>query len=171
MNRSSPLALAALAALLVTGCGSASKTSTSSSVAPAAATTSATSASVAAGVSVTVVNVGGKLGSVLAAGASKHTVYLFEADHGATSACTGACAQAWPPVTTSRAPSATAGALAADLGTITRADGTKQVTYKGHPLYFFSGDSGTGKTTGEGSKAFGAGWYVLAPNGNKIDLS
>jgi predicted lipoprotein with Yx(FWY)xxD motif len=98
-------------------------------------------------------------------------VYLFEADHGSTSACSGACTQAWPPVITGGTPTATGAANAALLGTITRPDGTKQVTYNGHPLHFFSGDSASGQANGEGSTGFGAGWYVLAPSGDKIDVS
>ena len=61
--------------------------------------------------------------------------------------------------------------MAADLGTITRPDGTTQVTYKGHPLYYFRKDGDAGDAYGQGAKAFGAGWYVLAPSGNKIDKS
>jgi predicted lipoprotein with Yx(FWY)xxD motif len=55
------------------------------------------------------------------------------------------------------------------LGTITRPDGTTQVTYNGHPLYYFAGDTGAGSAHGQGSKAFGAGWYVLNAKGSKID--
>ena len=62
-------------------------------------------------------------------------------------------------------------ASASDLGTITRADGTTQVTYKGHPLYYFVKDKDDGDAYGEGSTAFGAGWYVLSPSGNKVDNS
>jgi predicted lipoprotein with Yx(FWY)xxD motif len=113
----------------------------------------------------------GKLGTILAAGPKHLTVYLFEADKGSTSACEGACAKAWPPVTTEGQPSAVGGAVSADLGTTMRSDGTKQVTYKGHPLYFFEKDGDSGDAYGEGSKAFGAGWYVLKPNGSKIDKS
>ena len=97
------------------------------------------------------------------------TVYLFEADKGSKSSCTGACAAAWPPVTGN--PKAGAGAMAGDLGTITRPDGTKQVTYKGHPLYLYAKDGDAGDAYGEGLKQFGAGWYVLAPSGKKVDLS
>jgi predicted lipoprotein with Yx(FWY)xxD motif len=68
-------------------------------------------------------------------------------------------------------PKAGAGANAADFGTITRPDGTKQVTYKGHPLYRFAKDGDAGDAYGEGVKAFGADWYVLAPSGKKVDLS
>jgi predicted lipoprotein with Yx(FWY)xxD motif len=66
---------------------------------------------------------------------------------------------------------AAGGANPALLSTITRSDGSKQVTFNGHPLYFFSGDSASGHAKGEGSKAFGAGWYVLAPSAEKIDIS
>ena len=58
---------------------------------------------------------------------------------------------------------------ASQLGTITRSDGTMQVTYNGHPLYFFAADKDDGDTYGQGSKEFGAGWYVMTPSGNKID--
>ena len=112
-----------------------------------------------------------KLGTVLAAGPKKLTVYLFEADKGTASACSGACTAVWPPVTTSAAPQSSAGALASDLGTITRSDGSKQVTYKGHPLYYFVKDKDAGDAYGQGSKSFGAPWYVLAPSGKKIDPS
>jgi predicted lipoprotein with Yx(FWY)xxD motif len=175
MKRSPAAALpvAAIAALLIAGCGSSSKSSTSSyATGGAASATSATGASgTASAVTVTVVSVGGKLGTILAAGPDKRTVYLFEGDHGSTSACSGACVQTWPAVTTSGAAAAGAGTNAALVGTIARADGSKQVTYHGHPLYFFAGDSASGEAKGEGSKAFGAGWYVLAPTGKKIDLS
>ena len=63
------------------------------------------------------------------------------------------------------------GAKAADLGTITRSDGTKQVTYLGHPLYYFAGDSGPGQTNGQGSDSFGAKWWLVAPAGTKITVA
>ncbi|HEV2998290.1 MAG TPA: hypothetical protein VGX16_04225, partial [Solirubrobacteraceae bacterium] len=99
------------------------------------------------------------------------TVYLFEGDHGAASACTGACAQVWPPVRTSGAPQASGGTSASQLGTITRADGTKQVTYAGHPLYYFARDGDNGDAYGQGVVGFGSSWYVLAPSGKKVDKS
>ena len=133
---------------------------------PAPTTTAASAAS-----GELVVTKHGKLGTILAAGPKKLTVYLFEADKGAASSCTGACAKAWPPVTTSGAPTAAGSAVTADLGTITRSDGTKQVTYKGHPLYFFEKDKDAGDAYGQGAKAFGADWYVLKPSGIKVDES
>ena len=110
------------------------------------------------------------LGQILV-DANGKTLYLFEADSGTQSTCSGACAQAWPPLTTSGAPKAAASASPSLLGTTTRSDGTTQVTYSGHPLYNFVGDAKPGDTNGEGSTAFGAGWDVLAPTGAKIEKS
>jgi predicted lipoprotein with Yx(FWY)xxD motif len=164
-------ALLSITAMAVAGCGSSSKSTSTQAPAPAApaSTSASTPAPTAAGMVVTTKH--NKLGTILAAGPKKLTVYLFEADKGTTSACSGACAKAWPPVTTSGSAQATGAALSSDLGTTKRSDGTEQVTYKGHPLYFFEKDGDAGDAYGEGSKAFGAGWYVLRPNGSKIDNS
>lgn len=110
-----------------------------------------------------------KLGTILGAGPKRLTVYLFQADKGATSSCAAACAALWPPVTGS--PKAAGAAMGADLGTITRADGKMQVTYKGHPLYLYAKDGDAGDAYGEAIKSFGAEWYVLAPSGKKVDAS
>ena len=176
-----PLALvtAATTLTLLAGCGSSSKssstvqnTATSHSAAASTSTTSSTPAtSTGATSAVVVVTKHGKLGTILAAGPQKRTVYMFEADTGKVSTCTGACAAAWPPVTSSGAATAASGAMSADLGTITRSDGATQVTYHGHPLYFFSSDKDAGDSYGQGVKAFGADWYVLKPSGEKVDES
>ena len=110
------------------------------------------------------------LGQILV-DANGKTLYLFEADTSTQSTCSGACAQAWPPLTTTGAPKAAGSASASLLGTTTRSDGTTQVTYSGHPLYYFVNDTRAGDTNGEGSTAFGAGWDVLSPTGVKIEKS
>jgi predicted lipoprotein with Yx(FWY)xxD motif len=94
-------------------------------------------------------------------------LYLFEADTGTTSTCTGACAQVWPPLLTSsgQAPVTTGATQASLVGTSPRADGTRQVTYDGHPLYYFAGDKAPGDVKGQGIHNFGGGWYVVAPGG------
>jgi predicted lipoprotein with Yx(FWY)xxD motif len=97
------------------------------------------------------------------------SVYLFEKDARKASTCYGACASVWPAVTTSRAPIAEKGVVAAMLGTRKRRNGMLQVTYNGHPLYTYSGDAKAGQTNGQGSNAFGGAWYVLSPAGKKID--
>ena len=96
-------------------------------------------------------------------------LYLFEADKGSTSTCTGACAAAWPPVTASAMPMAGGGVSQSMFGTTKRADGTEQLTYNGHPLYYFSADTGSGTAKGQGVKAFGSDWYVVNAKGSKID--
>ncbi len=109
----------------------------------------------------------GPLGTYLTDGSGR-TVYLWEADASGTSKCTGACASVWPPVTTTGAPQASGGAMATDLGTLKRSDGSMQVTYGGHPLYYFIKDSGAGQANGEGSNGFGAKWWLVAPTGGAI---
>jgi predicted lipoprotein with Yx(FWY)xxD motif len=99
---------------------------------------------------------------------SGHAVYLWVKDGHNMSACSGACAGAWPPVTAKGSVTAGGSVKASDLGTITRSDGTKQVTYDGHPLYYFAGDSSAGQTSGQGSDGFGAKWWLVAPSGAQI---
>lgn len=108
------------------------------------------------------------LGKVVA-NSKGHTLYIFRADKGGKSACYGKCAQFWPPLLTSGKPVAGAGVKASLLGTTKRKDGKLQVTYKKYPLYTFLEDAKAGQTKGEGSKAFGAGWYALTPTGVVID--
>jgi predicted lipoprotein with Yx(FWY)xxD motif len=109
-------------------------------------------------------------GTVLTNGSGR-AVYLWAKDTGSTSNCNGACAGAWPPVTTTGSATASGGAKASDLGTISRSDGSKQVTYDGHPLYYFSGDSGPGTATGQGSDSFGAPWWLVTPAGSDVTAS
>ena len=108
------------------------------------------------------------LGRILVDGRG-HTLYLFEKDRRGSSACSGLCTTYWPPLLTKGKAIASKDAKRTLLGSIRRADGTRQVTYAGHPLYFFSGDAKRGQTNGEGLTDFGAGWYVLSPGGKKID--
>jgi predicted lipoprotein with Yx(FWY)xxD motif len=100
-----------------------------------------------------------------------HSLYLFEKDKAGHSACYGACASFWPPLLTTAAPVAGAGAKASLLGTTKRRDGKLQVTYRGHPLYLFKLDTKAGTTKGQDSHAFGAGWYALTPSGVKLEHS
>jgi predicted lipoprotein with Yx(FWY)xxD motif len=99
---------------------------------------------------------------------SGRTVYLRVAANGSAPECGGPCAAVWPPVLASGPATAAAGAVAADLGTTTRADGTKQVAYKGHPLYHFEGDTAAGDTHGQGQVGFGTKWWELTGSGAAI---
>jgi predicted lipoprotein with Yx(FWY)xxD motif len=99
---------------------------------------------------------------------SGRALYLWVADTGSKSVCSGECAQDWPPLTTKGTPSPGSGVKASELGTSARAGGGTQVTYHGHPLYYYEGDTGPGTTTGQGSPQFGAKWWLVAPSGAAI---
>jgi predicted lipoprotein with Yx(FWY)xxD motif len=98
------------------------------------------------------------------------TLYDFPKDRGTTSSCYGACAALWPPLTTKGKPVAGRGVRASLLGTTKRKDGKLEVTYNGHPLYYFVSDRKPGQTTGQGLNQFGAPWWVLSPAGKEIHL-
>jgi predicted lipoprotein with Yx(FWY)xxD motif len=151
------------AAVLVAACSSGGGSSSSSS-APASSASSAA----AGGSSSMTVDVHSSNGKSFLTDSSGRSLYLFASDTSTKSTCSGACATAWPPLTAKGVPAAGTGATASDLGTITRSDGTKQVTYDRHPLYYFSGDSAAGQTNGEGINGFGAPWYLVAPSGQQI---
>lgn len=104
------------------------------------------------------------LGRVLVA-ANGRTLYLFTVDKGKTSACYGKCAAFWPPLLTSGSPLARAGVKQSLLGTAKRRDGKLQVTYAGHPLYFFVKDAKAGQVNGENVQH---AWFVLSVAGAKI---
>jgi predicted lipoprotein with Yx(FWY)xxD motif len=118
-----------------------------------------------AGSAVTVSTATGPLGVYLVDHAGR-TLYLFDGDTTeGMSACDGPCAAAWPPLTTTGAPSAGENAAGAGLSTITRSDGSMQVVYGRYPLYYFAGDTAPGQTNGQGS---GGTWWVLGTNGEPI---
>jgi predicted lipoprotein with Yx(FWY)xxD motif len=96
------------------------------------------------------------------------TLYDFVKDKGTTSACYGACAALWPPLITKGKPVAGPGVRASLLGTTKRKDGKLEVTYGGHPLYYFVTDKKPGQTTGQGVNQFGGPWWVLSPAGKEI---
>ena len=175
MKRVKLAAVGPIVLALLAGCGSSSKTTTAaSSPAMTKAESSSTPAAPSSTTSVPAAFIAtkpSKLGPALASGPKSRTVYLFEADKGLVSACTGACAQVWPPVTTGGSPKAAGSAVAANLGTLTRPDGRMQVTYKGHPLYFYSKDMDASDSYGQAIKSFGADWYMLKPSGSKLDKS
>ena len=166
----------ACAAGIVLGATACSSSSSSTATSPAAspATTQASSP-VATGqasgaASVSLATVSGIPGKALVGGNGR-TLYLFQADKNGMSACTGACAAAWPPDVVTGQPQAGRGVSQSLLGTITRPDGTMQLTYNGHPLYYFAADTAAGAAHGQGVKAFGAEWYVVGTTGSKIDTS
>ncbi|MGC5168831.1 COG4315 family predicted lipoprotein [Luteimicrobium sp. DT211] len=109
----------------------------------------------------------GSLGSYLT-DSQGNTLYLFAKDPTGKSSCSGSCAAAWPPFTAQGKAEAGSGIDGAKLTTITRDDGSKQVAYDGHALYYFVKDAKAGDTTGQGVDGFGALWWVVAPSGSAI---
>ena len=156
-RRAALIAPAAAAGLLLSACGSGSGYGSG----PAGGTSSS------AGGAEQIATATGEYGTYLTADEGK-AVYVWLGDSGSTSNCSSACASAWPPVLTTGAPTAGSGAVASDLGTTKRSDGSMQVTYKGHPLYYFAGDSGSGQTNGQGNNGFGAKWWLVSPAGTGI---
>jgi predicted lipoprotein with Yx(FWY)xxD motif len=161
MKRKLTLLVAAAApvviALVVAGCGG--STYGSSPAGPAAKASDVAKLAV----------VGSPLGRIVIDSTSGLTLYMFEKDTDGRSACSGQCATYWPPLLTNAAPVARGGVAPGLLGTTHRADGSEQVTFAGHPLYRYFGDSNSGQTNGEGSQEFGAEWNVLSPAGKEIE--
>jgi predicted lipoprotein with Yx(FWY)xxD motif len=165
--------LLGLAALLTAGCSSSTKSSSSTPTAATAAAAAPSSAAPAAGGSggavapagpTTVSAQMGALGMYLTDGSGK-SVYLYTPDTSSTSTCYGQCIASWPALLTTGAPQAGTGATAGMLGTSPRKDGTTQVTYNGHPLYYFIGDKSAGDTNGQGKAGT---WYLVTPTGTQI---
>ena len=162
-------ALAVAAALVLAACGGSSTSSSSGSGSTpsyGAAKPSTSNTSNSSGTA-SVSTKTSALGTFLVDGNGR-ALYLWDADHGSKSTCSGACAQAWPPVTTTGTPKASGAVKASLLGTTKRADGSSEVTYAGHPLYTFAGDTQAGQTNGQGSNGFGAPWWVVTPAGKAL---
>jgi predicted lipoprotein with Yx(FWY)xxD motif len=156
MNRTPSLAVCAFGLLLVSACGQ------KPAAGPAESTTTKASGPAH------VMTAQNSVGTILT-GDDGRALYLFVADTGTASTCAGDCAKEWPPLTTTGAPVAGPGVNAAMLSTTARPDGTTQLTYNGHPLYYYDDDKGPGTTKGQGETSYGAKWYVLDPAGVKID--
>jgi predicted lipoprotein with Yx(FWY)xxD motif len=147
--------LAVLAALAA-GCGGGGATAATSAPPKTASGQAAT-----VGISNT------RIGQILV-NSQGRTLYLFKADQGTKSACTGACAAAWPPLLVKGKPTLGNGIKASLLATATRPEGTTQLTYNGHPLYLFAQDQTAGETNGQGVTAFGAAWFALNSAGKQV---
>jgi predicted lipoprotein with Yx(FWY)xxD motif len=168
MKRHLQLAGCALGVLLASACSSGASGYQKSPTPEGSATGPASNAAVNTAGPAGIATAQNSLGMILT-DMHGRALYLFEGDKGPTSTCTGECAKAWPPLTTTGSPVAGAGVNAALLATNPRPDGTTQLTYNGHPLYYYDDDHGPGTTAGQGESSFGANWYLLTPAGLKID--
>jgi predicted lipoprotein with Yx(FWY)xxD motif len=149
----------ALLAVAISACGGGGGSDTAS-------TTTATPKT-ADGQAATIGVANSDLGKILV-DAQGRTLYLFKKDSGTKSACFGACASSWPPLRDAGKPTVAGGANASIVGTTKRSDGKPEVTYNGHPLYLFTGDTKPGDTNGQGVNAFGGGWFALSPAGDQV---
>ena len=150
-------AMVASAALLLAACGGTS-TGTAATASPSASATPTPSPTAGAAPVVLAQSVG-TMGTILVAASNNHTVYTFDSDTPGVSKCSGGCATTWPPLTVPAGTTPTAGpGVTGQLGTITRSDGSLQVTYKGMPLYFFHSDAKAGDTMGNYT-----GWSLVKP--------
>lgn len=149
--------MVASAALLLAACGGTSS-GTAATASPSASATPTPSPTAGAAPVVLAQNVG-TMGTILVAASNNHTVYTFDSDTPGVSKCSGGCATTWPPLTVPAGTTPTAGpGVTGQLGTITRSDGSLQVTYKGMPLYFFHSDAKAGDTMGNYT-----GWSLVKP--------
>jgi predicted lipoprotein with Yx(FWY)xxD motif len=160
------LGAAGLAALALALSACASSASSPSST-PAAGGSSAASAPASSGggstVNMTTIN-----GTAVVTNSAGKTLYWFAPDTSTTSNCTGSCATYWPPVT---GPVTAGSGVTGTLGTISRADGTMQATYDGHPLYTYVGDTAAGQAKGNGLNLSGGLWYEMTVSGAKAGAS
>jgi predicted lipoprotein with Yx(FWY)xxD motif len=155
------VAAIALSLLALAGCGGGDSGGGSGGQ----ATAGSSSAGASSGSAAALATADSSLGSIVVDGKGR-TVYVFDkdtADSGA-SACTGECLANWPAVTAESDSPAVDG-VTGHVGTITRDDGTRQMTLNGLPLYTFVGDSAAGDTTGQGKQGI---WWVVAADGTKI---
>jgi predicted lipoprotein with Yx(FWY)xxD motif len=109
------------------------------------------------------------LGSILVS-SSGRTLYEFTRDHTNANSCVriSGCSGTWPALQTSGRPTAGPGVHSSLLSTIRLSGGRTQVTYAGHPLYLYSGDSGPGETSYVGESAFGGRWYAINASGHTV---
>jgi predicted lipoprotein with Yx(FWY)xxD motif len=157
------LVLIAATAAVVVGCGSSSANDNNPSGAAQGATTPATAA--AKGPKLKLVE--SDYGSILSNGRGR-ALYLFTADTGKGSNCSGECAAAWPPYIVKSKPVAGPGVKAGKIGTTRRSDGKLQATYAGHPVYFYVSDNEPGEVLCQAVSEFGGYWYVLRASGQAV---
>jgi predicted lipoprotein with Yx(FWY)xxD motif len=154
-----PAGLAAVA-LVIAACGSSSSSST-----PAAPSSAAPASSAAASSALKTATIGG---ATVLTNSSGFTLYWFAPDTPTKSNCNGSCASFWPPV---KGPVTAVSSVTGKFGTITRADGSTQATYNGHPLYTYKGDTAAGQNKGNGLNISGGVWHEVTVSGSAAGAS
>ena len=155
--------IAAVVALAIASCGSSGSSADGATMpAPADPPTAAIAVN---GPKLKLVESG--YGTILSNGRGR-ALYLFTADHGKGSNCSGDCAAAWPPYIVKSKPVAGPGVKAGKIGTTRRSDGRLQATYAGHPVYFYVSDDEPGEVLCQAVSEFGGYWYVLRASGQAV---
>jgi predicted lipoprotein with Yx(FWY)xxD motif len=156
-------------ALILAACNAGTGAGSATTSASASASAAASASGGGGGGSLYQISIGQtSLGSVLT-GTDGKTLYLFTKDSAGTSACTGDCATNWPPLTVPSGQSATVGdGVTGTLGTITRDDGSTQVTIADHPLYYYAPDKAAGDTNGQGKNDV---WFAVTAAGEPVSAA
>ena len=157
------LAAAALAGAVLTAGGCSSSSSPAS-----APSTSASSSAPGSAASASVLKTAQIGGATVLTNAKSFTLYSFAPDTATKSNCNGACATYWPPV---KGPATAGPGVTGKLGTITRADGSTQATYEGHPLYTYVADTAPGQAKGNGLNLSGGVWHEVLASGSAAPAS
>lgn len=162
------LAAAAIAssALLAAACGSSSITTTPTTTTPAATTSPSSTSSSGGSAALTLSSFTDPALASPVLSANGRALYMFSTDTSTHSSCSGSCAAVWPPLVATTTPAVSGAAKSSLLGSVKRAGGSNQVTYNGHPVYEFSGDSGAGQVNGQGINSFGGHWSAITASGS-----
>lgn len=161
------LRLAALALLLL-ACGSPGRFATvTSSPSPSSVGTSSAAASPTTSAQVAISVANSRYGKIIVDGSGR-TLYLFDIERDHMPICNSACAVAWPPLLAPSGAASTSELDQALIATAVRNDGSLQLTYNRHALYYYAGDHSAGEIKCQAVIEFGGGWYVIDPQGNKI---
>jgi predicted lipoprotein with Yx(FWY)xxD motif len=157
------VAIAAIAIAALAGCGSSSSSANDDPGTVSAKRTAATATAKGPKLKIT----DSDYGQILTSGRGR-ALYLFTADTGKTSNCSGDCATAWPPYIVKAKPAAGRGVKPGLIGTTRHSDGRLQATYASHPIYFYEGDNEPGEVLCQAVYEFGGYWYVLRANGKAV---
>jgi predicted lipoprotein with Yx(FWY)xxD motif len=156
----------ATVAVMLAGCGTA-ETSPAATPSASVAASPTTSASSSPPVKPQLSTANSRYGRIIVDGSGR-TLYLFDAEGDRTPKCYDACAASWPPQLATTASTSDPRLIQSMIGVSARRDGSRQLSYNGHPLYYYVGDRSPGQILCQAVFEFGGGWYVIDPGGNKI---
>lgn len=166
------IGIRAAAGAVLLGAGLAGCSSSSNSGSPSTPTSASASAAATSAAAAIKTATSSTLGTILVT-SSGATIYRFDADSASppTSHCTGSCAAIWPPVPAGSASPVAQGFAQSEIGSITRSDGTKQLTVGGWPVYTYTGDTAAGQANGQHLNVNGGTWWAVTASGARASAS